>query len=441
MEKRNEAKKDECALETKEDEEKTLKALKEAAENALGNKADMDEDSFAAALEVLKRTMELSIEDLRQEAAIEEGEDSVLHFAAANSFPLDAIVRLIEVIDIDAQGKNDETAVMKCAYWWHHELLNELANMKADLSIVNGRGVNIFDHANENHRAVRNEEKAKLLKVLAEHGVTSAKIPKGFRSTLHESTIIPEPKRLAEEKNGLRFYFRLMLLTNEQLVVEGKELYEDGGYPLKNAIALNMDVAIERIHEASCSLINAKDPFGDSAINSAVLLGNVMNVHLLATMGADLSPRNELGETVLDQVQYCDESDEASPVKTALYSALAEHGVTSHDIPANFQSPLYFKSKYYATNVREQRWLERRVFMMCLNRTFTWSLANQIESERLMTLPPTGFLSSEGLFIARCCMHVDASSVSNGIARLIMQFAFGFNRRLIGMPREGAGAE
>jgi hypothetical protein len=38
-------------------------------------------------------------------------------------------------------------------------------------------------------------------------------------------------------------------------------------------------------------------------------------------------------------------------------------------------------------------------------------------------------------------MHVDAISVSNGIARLIVQFAFGFNsdrNRLVGMPREEA---
>jgi hypothetical protein len=81
---------------------------------------------------------------------------------------------------------------------------------------------------------------------------------------------------------------------------------------------------------------------------------------------------------------------------------------------------------------------ERRVFMMCLDRrVFKWSLANQIESERLMTLPAE--LSSDGMLVAKCCMHVDASSVSSGIARLIMEFAFGFNKRLIGMPREGAG--
>jgi hypothetical protein len=38
-------------------------------------------------------------------------------------------------------------------------------------------------------------------------------------------------------------------------------------------------------------------------------------------------------------------------------------------------------------------------------------------------------------------MHVDAISVSNGIASLIMQFAFGFNSDrniLVGMPREEA---
>jgi hypothetical protein len=56
-----------------------------------------------------------------------------------------------------------------------------------------------------------------------------------------------------------------------------------------------------------------------------------------------------------------------------------------------------------------------------------------------MTLPPD--LSSIGLLVAKCWMHVDAISVSNGIARLIMQFAFGFNsdhRTLVGMPREEA---
>jgi hypothetical protein len=75
--------------------------------------------------------------------------------------------------------------------------------------------------------------------------------------------------------------------------------------------------------------------------------------------------------------------------------------------------------------------------MMCLNRVFNWSLTNQIESERLMTLPSD--LPSDGLLVGKCCIHVDASSVSNGIARLIMEFAFGFNKRLIGMPRVRAG--
>jgi hypothetical protein len=56
-----------------------------------------------------------------------------------------------------------------------------------------------------------------------------------------------------------------------------------------------------------------------------------------------------------------------------------------------------------------------------------------------MTLPPD--LSSIGLIVAICWMQVDASGVDNGIARLIMQFAFGFNsdrNSLVGMPREEA---
>jgi hypothetical protein len=56
-----------------------------------------------------------------------------------------------------------------------------------------------------------------------------------------------------------------------------------------------------------------------------------------------------------------------------------------------------------------------------------------------MTLPAD--MTPLGLFVARCWLHVDASGVDNGIARLIMEFAKGFNRqraRLIGMPREEA---
>jgi hypothetical protein len=123
----------------------------------------------------------------------------------------------------------------------------------------------------------------------------------------------------------------------------------------------------------------------------------------------------------------------------ATYSALADHGVTSINIAPGYQSPLYFESPYYAANLIEQRWIARRTLILSLDRVFNWSLANQIESEFYMTLPSD--LSSIGRFLAHCWLHVDASGVDNGIARLLMQFAFGFNsdrRRLIGLPREEA---
>jgi hypothetical protein len=154
------------------------------------------------------------------------------------------------------------------------------------------------------------------------------------------------------------------------------------------------------------------------------------NVRLLAKMGTDLSLM-ERGRNVFDIIEDFSAEDFG-----LMLEVLAEHGVTSNNIPANFQSPLYFESKYYYANLREQRWITRRALMMCLDSVFKWSLANQIERDFYMTLPPG--LSSAGLLVARCCMHVDASSVSNGIARLIMKFAFGFNRRLVGMPREEA---
>jgi hypothetical protein len=155
-------------------------------------------------------------------------------------------------------------------------------------------------------------------------------------------------------------------------------------------------------------------------------------------LGADFSLRHEMNENIAEMIIS---GRATAEVKLELFAALKKHGIRSDDIPEGFQSELYFQSKYYQANVREQRWIERRVFMMCLDRVFKWSLANQIESERLMTLPAG--LSSIGLLVAKCCVHVDASSVSNGIARLIMHFAFGFKwskqgERLIGMPREGA---
>jgi ankyrin repeat protein len=421
-EKMNGKKKDGSELGKKEDEVIPLKALlKNADVLTLVDEDSEDsvyEDYLPTQMKLILRIMQLPIEDLKEEVAIREGEKSILHYAAANNFPFVAIVRLIEAIGIDAQNEAGETAIMLLAREdsYNIDLLNELACMKADLSVVNSDNKNIFELIMMNPN-LSWEDKVGVISVLTMHGITSINIVKGFRSTLHEFVHIVEPKRLAEEEDVIRFYFRVMSLTDEQLKVEAKELNEEGEHPLLIATAWKgMASAIERLHQAWPSAIDAQNNEGYTAILEAVYYGNINSVDILATMGADLSLKNDHGLNVSDM-----------------------DGITSNNIPLRFQSELYYESKYYDGNVLEQRWIERRVFMMCLDRVFNWSLANQIESERLMTLPTD--VSSVGLFVAHCCINVDASSVSNGIARLIMQFAFGFDqerKRLVGMPREGA---
>jgi hypothetical protein len=65
-----------------------------------------------------------------------QGEEySVLHFAAFHKFPFAATARVIDAIGIDAQDRFGNTAIMSSVLRKHYNLLNELANMKTDLSI------------------------------------------------------------------------------------------------------------------------------------------------------------------------------------------------------------------------------------------------------------------------------------------------------------------
>jgi hypothetical protein len=135
-------------------------------------------------------------------------------------------------------------------------------------------------------------------------------------------------------------------------------------------------------------------------------------------------------------------SDEADAIKAEVLAALAEHGLTSPNIPPGFQSPLYFKSIYYQRNVKEQRWINLKEFLMCANYLYNWSVENQIESEYYRSLPSD--LTGAGYFVAHCCFHVDGGYFANRICRLITQFYGGFNEGkvkhpivLTGMPKFG----
>ena len=81
-----------------------------------------------------------------------------------------------------------------------------------------------------------------------------------------------------------------------------------------------------------------------------------------------------------------------------------------------------------------------------MHRIFSWSVSNQIESDAHRTLPSDSDMSSLGRFICRCWFDIGGGSISNGIGKLIVSFACGFNDSkspfaLQNMPREGKVAD
>lgn len=97
--------------------------------------------------------------------------------------------------------------------------------MKADLSLRNNNNENIFEFISG--AAFDNEYEQDYLRgILAQHGVTSGDIPHGFRSTLCESALIAQPKRLVEENDNARFYLRAMTLPLQELKKEAREFNE-----------------------------------------------------------------------------------------------------------------------------------------------------------------------------------------------------------------------
>jgi hypothetical protein len=209
---------------------------------------------------------------------------------------------------------------------------------------------------------------------------------------------------------------------------------------------VGMEEVMVRIYRAWPGSVDAQESNGTTAIMFATCNDCIANLQVLATFGTDLSITTNGGSNLFVGAENSNQPPEK---KAAIFKALAEHGVTSCDIPARFQSPLYFKSVYYENNVRTQRWMNRKILMLCLSRVYGWSLLNQIEDEEYRTLPDD--LAGIGRFVAHCWFDVaggvnkvDDDKPDNGIARLVMSFAFGFNDSksrasfaLIGMPACG----
>jgi ankyrin repeat protein len=400
-------------------------------------------------VEMDQHIMKLSREELQEESAYKEGEeDSVLTRVVAFGLPFATIARLCDALGIDTKGKGSSTAIIVAAYNGNYDEVDYLAMMKADLSIINIDGHDVYSIV-KTSKSSSQEDKEQVYRVLKKHGVTGGIIKQGYRSPLStnsESVPIPLPKRLAQEKNLTRFFIRVMTLDADELAKEAKELRDDG---LGNALmyaAINdgMEVAIERLCVVWSSSVNTKNNSALTAIMGAAWNGMAANVDTLATMGTDLSLKSKNGDNVF---HYAEESGLPPEKIAAVFKALSEHGVKSANIPIGFQSPLYFRSIYYEKNVRTQRWMNRSILMMCVSRVYAWSLSNQIEDVKYRTLPDD--LPQLGCFICKCWFDVAGGGnkddkPDNGVGRLIMQFYGGFNEgkaespiKLIGMPAFG----
>jgi hypothetical protein len=411
----------------------------------LARAATVNTGSTSNGMSMCNRIMTLPNAELYDEtqATCEEGQASVLHVAAGWGFPLKAFARLIDDAgaDIDVRDENFCTAITRAAYGGHDDIVRYLANRKADLSIVNSDGFNVYTTIGISEDTSQ-EEKSLVYRALAEHGVRSGKIREGFRSTLNASTLIPPSWRLAQEVNMIRLFISAMYLSIEELEEQAKErCYVFFDIPLMLAAEEpGMEEPLKRLQSVWCESVNTTSRTNCTAIMRAAYNCIAANVHTLATMGSDLSLKSSQdGDNLFDLVQLCEDSNE---MKAETLAALVEHGVTSTNVPPGFQSPLYFRSIYYERNVKLQRWINRKEFLMCANHLYNWSVENQIESEYYRTLPEG--LSVLGRFIVHCFFDAAGGDIGNGIGRLIMHFYGGFNEgksespiTLIGMPAFG----
>jgi ankyrin repeat protein len=424
-------------------EDENEKELKELLKETMDEKSEWC-DRYASRFKMHSRIMKLSMTQLREEAMWKFGEErSMFHLAAGNNnLPLHAINRLCDALDVDSKDMYGRTAVMLAAYFCNSTIVELLARKKqADLSIVDVNGINVFNIIEVKSRTSRKEKKI-MYRVLKDNGVTSATIIKGLRSPLSgiydDSLLIPN--RLAYEESDNRLYIRAMTLSLAEFEEEAKERKNDenGWYLLSLAARWGgMEVVLERIQSVWAASVNALATDGASAITQAAFSGRAGYVRAFATMGSDFSIKSFFATNVFDAAELSIEPPEK---KAAVLKALAEHSITSRNIPPRFQSPLYFRSIYYKRNVITQRWINRSSLILCANYLYNWSVENQDESEYYRSLPSD--LTGVGYFVAHCLMHVDGGYFSNRICRLITQFYGGFDESkssfaLIGMPELG----
>jgi hypothetical protein len=197
-----------------------------------------------------------------------------------------------------------------------------------------------------------------------------------------------------------------------------------GATPLFAAAVQGHGSIVAKFIECQRVDLNAADSKEFTPIMMAAAKDNHSVVDQLAEAGAILSINHSV-YSLHDAVYY----DEASPEKIAAgFAVLKKHGVTSDNVPVGFQSKYYFQDgqgRLYKRNVTEQIWINRKDLLLCLNYTFNWSVANQIDEQVHRTLPSD--LIGAGHFVAHCFFDVGGGELGNGIARLIMQYYGGFD--------------
>jgi hypothetical protein len=187
-------------------------------------------------------------ERIKNELSPEEFTIELLCFAARFNFPLDAIVPLVNAVGIDTQvSVSQESAMFAAVKAYRVELVNEFAYMKADLKV---KGPSTLFGSRQRNKDLSsllrdlceyaedpNYEAEEIIEILEKHGLqddwhyeeNDEEIPVVFRSTLPLTAHVPpQPKRLAQEKDQVRFYLRAMTLPLEELEKEAKERFRKG---------------------------------------------------------------------------------------------------------------------------------------------------------------------------------------------------------------------
>jgi hypothetical protein len=175
----------------------------------------------------------------------------------------------------------------------------------------------------------------------------------------------------------------------------------------------------------------------NNAENTAVMIASYQGLDSILDMLAEAGAILSFHHSVTSLHEMVSASGASPEKKVATLAVLKKHGIISSNAPLGFQSKYYFQDgegKFYTKNVKYQRWINRRILLLALYRTYQWSLANQVEDDARRTLPPDS--SKVGRFICQCwfdCagggndVNNTADTIGNGIGRLIMQLYGGFD--------------